>query len=111
MLRHKLKLHPAGRGDFGHRTEPRNSVSRQAAGEAYPVYVGSTCDFRCTPLRCRHVTKSFHQQSGVAIVLLDRGVQVCGNVFRCFEVIASSMFFHGYLASPFYMPPNRPGSF
>ena len=33
VLRHKLNLHPAGRGDFGHRTEPRISVSRQAAGE------------------------------------------------------------------------------
>ena len=28
VLRHKLNLHPAGRGDFGHRTEPRISVSR-----------------------------------------------------------------------------------
>ena len=33
-------------------------------------------------------------------MLLNRGVQVCGNVFGCFEVIASSMFFHGHFASP-----------
>ena len=42
-LRHKLNPHPAGRGDLGNRTEPRISVSRQAAREAHTVDGGSTC--------------------------------------------------------------------
>ena len=69
-LRHKLKLHPAGSGDLGNRAEPRISASRQAAREAHTVDGGSPCDFRYAALCRHHVTKSFHQQSRVAVELL-----------------------------------------
>ena len=88
---HELELHAAGSGDLRHRSQARVSVAGEAAGEAHAVDVGTTRDFRYTSKGGRNIPERLHDQSWVAVGVVDDCVQVRRDGLRGVEILTGLM--------------------
>ena len=88
-LRREPKPDATGGGNLGQCVDPEIASARERTGEGHPVEVGLACKLGNASTGFRDGSERLHKKARVVIHLLDRGVQVGGDVLGRLEVVSS----------------------